>query len=139
VKGEMHILLARVSRSHHRKSHSYFKKEGITPGQPRILDYLWEHDGCIQRDLAENCNIEPATVTAVMANMERAGLIERRPNPDDRRVLSVWLTNKGRESRSKFREIFENIEKECFEGFTEQEIEQTKGFLERLLVNLTKS
>ena len=39
---------------------------GLTPGQPKILDYLINHDGAIQRAIAVSCHIEPASLTAIL-------------------------------------------------------------------------
>ena len=51
-----------MRKTHFRRSRVEFGKIGITKGQPRILDYLSENDGCIQREIAKHCHIEPATV-----------------------------------------------------------------------------
>jgi len=133
---DLRSLLRGVSKSHHHRAHTYLIKEGITQGQPRILDYLWEHDGSIQREIAESCHLEPATITSIIFNMEKAGMVERRQNPADRRVVCVWLTNKGREARKTTKKIFDMIEKESFEGFQEQEIKQMKDLLKRMLDNI---
>lgn len=139
MNGDLQRLMAQVARSQRRRSHTFFSQEGITHGQPRILDYLGENDGCIQRDLAEHCHLEPATVTSVVFNMEKAGLIERRANPADRRVLCVWLTDKGKDTRKTIGQINERLEKECFEGFREDETEQMRDFLTRILENIRKA
>ena len=51
---------------------------GLTPGQPKILDYLINHDGAIQREIAVSCHIEPASLTAILNGMENKSCIERR-------------------------------------------------------------
>lgn len=51
---------------------------GLTPGQPKILDYLINHDGAIQREIAVSCHIEPASLTTILNGMENKGYIERR-------------------------------------------------------------
>lgn len=42
------------------------KDVNLTPGQPKILDYLLSHDGAVQKEIAEACHIEPATITSVL-------------------------------------------------------------------------
>ena len=37
------------------------KESGLTLGQPKILDYLKDHNGCVQKDIAAGCHIEPAS------------------------------------------------------------------------------
>ena len=39
------------------------KESGLTLGQPKILDYLKDHNGCVQKDIAAGCHIEPASIT----------------------------------------------------------------------------
>ena len=41
------------------------KETNLTPGQPKILDYLLYHDGVVQKEIASACHIEPATMTSV--------------------------------------------------------------------------
>ena len=68
----------------------------LTLGQPKILEFLEHAEGCQQKDIAKACNIEPATVTALLLNMEHAGLIDRRMEQGNRRSLHVYLTDEGR-------------------------------------------
>lgn len=39
----------------------------LTAGQPKVLDYLGKHNGCIQKSIATGCQIEPATLTGILA------------------------------------------------------------------------
>ena len=49
----------------------------LSVGQPKVLEYLYFNDGAIQKDIAEACMIEPATVTSLLSRMEKGGLIKR--------------------------------------------------------------
>ncbi|MDD4797356.1 MAG: MarR family transcriptional regulator, partial [Eubacteriales bacterium] len=86
-----------VGGMNRRRARVYFNAVDISPGQPRILRYLDSHDGCIQRDLAVHCHLEPASVTSVLGTMENKGYIVRTPVENDKRAQRVWLTEKGRE------------------------------------------
>ena len=70
---------------------------GLTPGQPKVLDYLMEHDGANQKEIANACHIEAATLTSVLNGMETKSLIERRRADGNRRSFYVFLTDRGRE------------------------------------------
>jgi DNA-binding MarR family transcriptional regulator len=137
--GELNRLLGRIARVHYRRSFAEFSKFGITQGQPRILNYLVRDDGCIQRDLCDHCHLEPATVTKLMANMEKAELIERRNEPGNRRNLYVFLTSKGRAAQRCVARVHILIEGECFAGFSDTEKEQAALFLQRISDNLIKA
>lgn len=138
-KGKLDQLLAKISRLHSRVSFTEFSKIGITQGEPRILHYLNSHEGCIQRELCENCHLEPASVTNILAKMEHDGLVNRRYEPDSRRNLQVFLTPKGRESIQYVDQVQQLLEEECFSGFTCGEKEQVGLFMKRICSNLMKA
>lgn len=135
-KGTLHMALIKLNKAHRKRTHEEFTKVGLTLGQPKILDFLSKNDGCIQRELAESCNIEPATVTSILANMEKSGLIYRTENPKDRRVLNVFLTDKGKKSQREVEKVFNLIDEECFKGFSEEEKRQAIHILNRLYENI---
>ena len=64
---------------------SRVKDTGLTPGQPKVLDYLLNHDGTIQKEIAMFCHIEPASLTVLLNGMEKKGYIERRNVGNNRR------------------------------------------------------
>lgn len=67
----------------------------ITPSQGRALGVLHRHDTMRLRDLAEHLRIAPRSATEVVDDLEARGLVERRPDPDDRRATLVALTTAG--------------------------------------------
>ena len=69
---------------------SGLKEYGIMPGHPKIMHYIMSHEGCRQKDIANNCYVESATLSSVLSNMERHGLIERRRSSDDKRSYSIY-------------------------------------------------
>lgn len=79
---------------------------GLTPGQPKVLDYLMAHDGANQREIADACHIEAATLTSVLNGMEAKSLIERRRTDGDRRSFYIYLTGSGKEMGQKVTEAF---------------------------------
>jgi DNA-binding MarR family transcriptional regulator len=139
VKGELNRLLGRMSRLHTQVSYTEFTKKGITQGQPRILRYLEAHEGCIQREICENCHMKPATVTEVLEKMEGKRLIERKNEPGSRRNLQVFLTPLGREYLKNAEQVDQLMEELCFQGFTSEEKEQAARCFERISGNLVKA
>ncbi|NEA98452.1 winged helix-turn-helix transcriptional regulator [Streptomyces sp. SID13726] len=61
-----------------------------------LLGHLEERDGCRATDLAAHYALDKSTVSRQVAALERAGLIERRPDPQDHRVQVLHLTGAGR-------------------------------------------
>lgn len=112
---------------------------GLTPGQPKVLDYLSVYDGSIQKDIARGCHIDPATLTGILERMEEKGLVERRVIKGNRRSSYVYLTDDGRESSKKIADVFEEIEAEAFTGIHKAEREQFMKIFYEIFSNLSNT
>ncbi len=133
---ELNFLLVKVGAVHRRRSTYEFMKHDLTPGQPRMINYLFENNGCIQREIAADCHMEPASVTSVLNSMEKSGLIQKRPVKGDKRALEVWLTDKGFEKKKVIDRIFVSMADECFKGFSDEEKQLSGNFLSRIFKNM---
>lgn len=70
------------------------KPYGLTLGQPKVLDYLKDHDGANQKEIAAACHIEAGSLTSVLNRMEDQNMVERRILNGNRRSFHVFLTKK---------------------------------------------
>ena len=113
------------------------KDTGLTIGQPKILDYLKDHDGAGQKDIAQGCHIEPGTLTTLLNRMEDAGLVERRTLNGNRRSLYVFLTEKGKEQVALVTEAFSAMEEEAFRGMSETECEILMRLMHQVYENIS--
>ena len=116
---------------------SSVKDTGLTPGQPKILDFLMYHDGAIQKDIAKFCHIEPASLTAILNGMESKGYVERRNSGKDRRSLHVYLTETGKKYSDRLSREFAKIESEALKGLSEEEVRQLRDLLSRVYENMS--
>lgn len=96
MKESLHYLLMSDHFLFQKSLAASVRDTGLTPGQPKILDYLINHDGAIQREIAVSCHIEPASLTAILNGMENKGYIERKTDSGNRRSYHVYLTPLGR-------------------------------------------
>lgn len=112
------------------------KESGLTPGQPKILDYLKNHDGCVQKEIAMGCHIEPASITVILKGMESKGYIERKMLGGDRRSLYVFLTDKGKQYVEYLNEKFDKVESVALKNFSDDEKEQFNDLLMRVYENM---
>jgi DNA-binding MarR family transcriptional regulator len=96
VKGYIGFQIVSIYRAHRKLAEEAFGKLGIYPGQEMILLHLWLEEGIPQSQIAASLKVEPPTATKMLQRMERAGLIERRPDPRDARTSLVYLTERGR-------------------------------------------
>ena len=88
-----------------------------------------------QRDLAAAVGVEAATLTHHLNRMEAGGLVTRLSDPDNRRVRQVALTASG---EAAFRTLLEHVlafDEQLRAGFTDAELAQLRGFLDRLRAN----
>lgn len=98
----LHLL--RAGDEAFRVVESHLAQHDITQGRFGVLMALW---GNCQRsdaegekaltpaELADRTGVTRATITGLVDTLERAGLVTRRPHPDDRRMMSVGLTKRG--------------------------------------------
>jgi DNA-binding MarR family transcriptional regulator len=75
------------------------KASGLTLGQPKVLDYLKNHDGASQKEIAAGCFIEAGSLTSILNRMEEKGLIERRMLNGNRRTFHIFMTESGKKSQ----------------------------------------
>lgn len=107
--------------------HSMFQKEllmklkgsGLTIGQPKVLDYLKDHNGASQKDIALGCHIEPGTLTTLLNRMEETGLVERRMLNGNRRSFYIFLTELGERKLELVSAAFNELEYEAFRGISD--------------------
>jgi DNA-binding MarR family transcriptional regulator len=83
-----------------------------------ILCALKNGDGQSQRSLAESCRIDAPTITRVLDRLEVQALVKRRRDVDDRRVVRVRLTTKGRLQYAQLAEVAKGLEVELSEALT---------------------
>ncbi len=131
-------LLWQVCRLNHARAHHLFDALGVYRGQPPLLEALWERDGQTHSDLAAHLHVTPATMSRMIQRMEKAGFVVRKPDPADRRVSRVYLTQAGRDIRSAIAQAIRTIEADTFEGFTVEERVLLRRFLQQVRDNLIR-
>ncbi|MGM9916634.1 MarR family transcriptional regulator [Anaerotignum sp.] len=136
MKHSLHYLLMADYLLFQKNLLAEIKETPLTSGQPKILDYLRLHDGAVQKEIAEACHIEPATITSILLGMEKKGLILRKNLNGNRRSLYVYLTDNGRQLAECVNSEFEKIEETAFLGFSEDEKKLLIDFLTRINQNM---
>ena len=77
----------------------------LTEGQLHVLEYLLQHERIKPSDLIEYLATTPAAVTTILDRMEKNGLIERERDKQDRRIVWIHVTPRGREEAGRGLEI----------------------------------
>ncbi|MGY1720969.1 MarR family winged helix-turn-helix transcriptional regulator [Blastococcus sp. SYSU DS0552] len=97
--GELGDLLMRVARTQRRRWREALAPWDLSPHQARALRVVCERDGVRLSDLAEALHIAPRSATEVADGLQERGLVERSPDPGDRRAVIVRPTDEGRRVR----------------------------------------
>jgi DNA-binding MarR family transcriptional regulator len=129
-------LLSRVCEHKHRRMHGLLDTLGLYKGQPFVLRALWARDGITQSELAEQLDRCPATITKMVQRMEKAGFVERKPDPGDERLSRVYLTDAGRNIKSAVEDVWRAFEEQAFVGFSQEERSTFGELLLRVCRNL---
>lgn len=120
-KDSLYYLFLEIQRLHYYRSHVLLDEIGVYHGQPHMLFVLSKEDGLSQKDLAERLNIKASTITVMLNRMEKANLVTRKQDNEDKRISRVYITEEGREICDKSIAVMKNIGVECFGTFTEEE------------------
>jgi DNA-binding MarR family transcriptional regulator len=86
------VATRRITKFYNRR----LRRFGITYNHLFILTCLWEQEGVNVKDLAKQLCLDSSSLTGHLDRMERVALVVRQDDPDDRRAVRVFLTEKGR-------------------------------------------
>ena len=109
---------------------------GLTLGQPKVLDYLKDHDGASQKEIAAGCLIEAGSLTSILNRMEEKGLIERKMLNGNRRTFHIFMTESGKKNQKLVEEASKKIEKTALNGISEEEQKLFMDIFCRIYQNL---
>ena len=107
----------------------------VTLSQWFVLKQLWKQEGKSQVELQELLDLEKATVNGLVQRMIRAGLVHSKPDPSDRRVQRVFLTERGRSLQKITLVLEEEVNARALEGFSDDE----RTFFVRLLARALRN
>lgn len=109
----------------------------LTAAQGHIMGYLARSsDPPCSRDIEEAFHLSHPTVSGLLSRLEKKGFIEFRSDENDRRCKRIHILPKGRECNERmYKTICEN-EKRLVQGFTQEEQEQFRAFLDRAIANM---
>lgn len=105
------------------------------PGGPRghqVLTAAGQGVGASQLALAQHLGVDRTVMTYLLDDLERAGLVERRPDPADRRARRILLTDAGRVRLGELEGALQRVEEELLAPLDGQERQILRGLLARL-------
>jgi len=137
-RGELYSVINGVaSTAVARRLQKNFRNAGleITIEQWSILYHLWKEDGLSQQELCTRTFRDKASITRLIDNIEKLGLVERIASKDDRRVNLVYLTDTAKPLQEATYNIANQTMNEALQGISKEEIEIVKSVFQRVYEN----
>ena|SRR5437764_5378376 len=107
---------------------------GLTPRMWGALNVLDAEGAITQHALGTCVGMDPSTMVSTIDELESRGLVERRRNPHDRRAYALHITEQGRDTLARGREIARRAQEELFAPLGAEERKQLHELLLRLLL-----
>jgi DNA-binding MarR family transcriptional regulator len=130
------FMLSSLGYAVSRGFHEVLRPLGLEPGEFALLRAVAASDGEAQNALAERLHISPSWMVAVVDELEKRDLLERRPHARDRRVRNLHLTPAGRKLLRQAERQAEQFDRQVAAELGEPELEQLLDLLDRLAAGL---
>jgi len=131
-------LLGRVTRGFTRIADDGLREFGFAVGQLPVLVSLKERKTLSQAELARIAQVEQPSMAQLLARMERDGLVERVPDPDDKRSRLISLTPLATRRLPKAKAVMDAHAQQVLEGFSAEDVAQLMALLTRLNANVER-
>jgi DNA-binding MarR family transcriptional regulator len=127
------FLLAKAYQKAHGRFKEVLKPYGLTNLQHLVLEGLWYETGQTAAELGKLLIMDKATLSGVLDRMADAGWIEKRPDPDDRRVVRLFTTPKADAQKAELIELRQKANEELLARFSIEEQVLLKRMLRDLM------
>lgn len=116
----------------HRKTAQSRRAHSAYIGRGRILYLLAQHDYVYQNQLAKLAKIKPGSLTQILEKMEKEGLIVRKRDQNDRRLVYVSLSPAGKKQVTRNEQYHRDFQRYITATLTEDEMKQFTATLEKI-------
>lgn len=132
------FLLMDISRLMRRAFQQRFESSGspLSWAQARALVYVSRHEGVRQVELAELLDIQPITLARLIDQLVALGLVQRQPDPDDRRAHRIVLTDAAASHLTAIEELTAAVRADALRGLNKQQITAAQSTLRMMRNNL---
>jgi DNA-binding MarR family transcriptional regulator len=130
------MTLSDVARHMRRAFDARAREIGVTRPQWQVLVVLRRNEGINQGGLAELLEVEPITVCRMVDRLQEAGLVERHPDPTDRRSWRLHLTKRATGLLAKLKPLGDDMLEEALTGVADEQREVLSAILQQIRNNL---
>lgn len=138
-KGELYsFITGKASTAIARRLQKKFNNSGmqLTIEQWSVLYQLWKEDGKSQQELCNATFRDKPSITRLVDNLEKLGLVTRVPDETDRRINKVFLTKQAMKLQEQSMQLAEETLNEALEGVPPEHINLCKEVLQQVYDNL---
>lgn len=136
-KNSLGFLVADVSRLMRRAFQQRLVGSSLTLAQARALVYVARHEGLRQVELAEMLEVQPITLARLIDQLANGGLVERRPDPSDRRAYQMFLTLAAAPHLAAIKQVATAIQADALRDLNEQQAATVALALRKMRENLS--
>jgi DNA-binding MarR family transcriptional regulator len=132
-------LIKRAQAALHVGLEEIVSAHGLGIAQFVVLSFLAETPGLANADLARRAFVTPQSMNEVLKQLESTGLVERRRNPANARILNAYLTRTGTRKWSAVSGQVRELEARLLSGLTSDERQTLNRALLTIIDNVTRS
>jgi DNA-binding MarR family transcriptional regulator len=126
---DMDPILVPVGVAFKKMLKAFERDTGVSTGKYFVLRMLSRKDGISQGEVWNRFEVDPSRITRLAKSLEKEGLVRRERDPEDNRVVRMYLTEEGRRMSDGFSGRHERFERRVREALSEEEL----GELQRVL------
>ena len=141
MKEKLNKLMSALNKAFIARRKLYLNRSqafGLYVGQPQVLNYVRQHPGCTQIEIAENLGVSSASIAFSTKRLQKAGLLQKQINSLNMRCNKLYVTPEGESVLDNFRSAYDEMNSNMFEGFTAEELDQLLDYTERFIQNIEK-
>jgi DNA-binding MarR family transcriptional regulator len=111
-------------------------RHGVRVGQHIVLTVLWQQDGLTPGEIARRLDAATPTIVNTATRMEEAGLVIRRPDSADARLVRLYLSPLARSVRAPVRDARDALERHATATLTAAELDHLRSALTKIITQL---
>ncbi len=133
---EFLTLFTRASKLMRGAADEAMSRHGVRVGQNMVLEVLWDSDGLTPGELADLLHVSTPTVVKSATRMEATGLLARRRDETDRRLVRLFLTDRGRSVRTDIETARDELERRATASLTDGERRHLISALRKIIAEM---
>ena len=134
---ELTALFTRASKLWRGAADEAMSRHGVRIGQNLVLEVLWETDGLTPGELAERLHVSTPTVVKSASRMAASGLLTKRRDTADARLVRLYLTDRARSVQDAIESARTSLEQRATATLTQTERDHLKSALIKIIAELS--